>query len=70
MELEEESIIEELMDEYEESDIDSYNEIMENLEFHPSFFTDDAPYDLEDTPENREKGIYADSEEVDDKVEK
>jgi hypothetical protein len=69
IELEEESIIEELMDEYEESDIDSYNEIMENLEFHPSFFTDDAPYDLEETPENVEKGIYADSEEVDDKVE-
>jgi|TARA_B110000259_G_C13909375_1_gene360226 hypothetical protein len=66
MEIEEESIIDEVMAEYEESDIDSYNEIMENVELHPSFFTDDAPYDLEDTPENREKGIYVDSEEVEE----
>ena len=70
IELEEESIIEELMDEYKEKDADSYQEIMENLAFHPSFFTDDAPYDLEETPENVEKGIYVDSEEVDEEVEK
>ena len=45
-----------------------YRDLMEELEFDPAYFTDDAPYDLEDTPENREKGIYVEREEVDDKV--
>ncbi len=69
VELEEASIIEELMDEYKERDSDSYQEIMENIEFHPSFFTDDAPYDLEETPENVEKGIYVDIHNKEDEEE-
>ena len=30
-----------------------------------SYFTDDAPYDLEETPENREKGILKSEKEID-----
>jgi len=30
-----------------------------------SYFTDDAPYDLEETPENREKGILKPEKEID-----
>jgi len=43
-----------------------YRDLMEELEFDPAYFTDDAPYDLEDTPENREKGILIREEEEDD----
>ena len=38
---------------------------MEEIEFDPAYFTDDAPYDLEETPENREKGILKPEEEID-----
>ena len=47
-----------------------YRDLMEELEFDPAYFTDDAPYDLEDTPENREKGILIREEEDDDEDEK
>ncbi len=47
-----------------------YRDLMEELEFDPAYFTDDAPYDLEDTPENREKGILIREEEDDEEDEK
>ena len=43
-----------------------YRDLMEEIEFDPAYFTDDAPYDLEETPENVEKGIYVDSEDDED----
>ena len=50
--------IEKELDEYEkEREEDDEEEIWDNVSLNPSYFTDDDPEGLEETPENIEKGI-------------
>jgi len=54
---------EELNKDYLEQKIENekqfYQELAKEISFDISSFTDDSPYDLEETPENVEKGIYS-----------
>ena len=43
-----------------------YEQLADEISSNPSYFTDDAPYDLEETPENREKGILKDDTYIDE----
>ena len=66
---------EELNKDYLEQKIENekqfYQELAKEISFDISNFTDDSPYDLEETPENVEKGIYSlvfdEEEDEDDK---
>ena len=52
--------IEKELDEYEkerEEEENDEEEIWDNVSLNPSYFTDDDPEGLEETPENIEKGI-------------
>jgi len=41
-----------------------YEQLADEISSNPSYFTDDDPYDLKETPENREKGILKPEEEI------
>ena len=66
---------EELNKDYLEQKIENekqfYQELAKEISLDSSNFTDDSPYDLEETPENVEKGIYSlvfdEEEDEDDK---
>jgi len=66
---------EELNKDYLEQKIENekqfYQELAKEISLDTSNFTDDSPYDLEETPENVEKGIYSlvfdEEEDEDDK---
>ena len=64
--LKDRGILEDEVEQELDNEEEFYRDLMEELEFDPAYFTDDAPYDLEDTPENREKGILIREEEEDD----
>jgi hypothetical protein len=52
--------VEKELDEYEKEREEEENddeEIWDNVSLNPSYFTDDDPEGLEETPENIEKGI-------------